>query len=239
MSRVGWSSLEKRDRRPELMDQPGLDPTDHRQALRALERINRISQTAHRYWPEIACLAARFPATPLRLLDVGCGGGDVAIALARLAKRRGVELEVRGCDLSPEALDHARENARRGHTQVGFFEMDVTRDQMPESDVIVCSLFLHHLEDNLAVDLLRRLSKTTRHLMQVSDLVRSPLGRAYAWVGSRLLTRSPVVRVDALLSVAAAYTPAEAADLAARAGMGNAEIRTVFPARFLLTWKRT
>ena len=37
------AALDRRDRVPELMDGPGLDPAEHRAALAALARINRLT----------------------------------------------------------------------------------------------------------------------------------------------------------------------------------------------------
>src|SRR5207248_3643048 len=49
--------LRRRRLRPEWMDQPGLDEGQHRQALRGLERINRLSGSARILWPPLARLA--------------------------------------------------------------------------------------------------------------------------------------------------------------------------------------
>jgi len=54
----------------------------------------------------------------------------------------------------------------------------------------------------------------------------------------RLLSRSPVVHADAPASARAAWSPAELADLAARAGLAGAKVRRRFPQRMLLTWTR-
>jgi hypothetical protein len=59
-----------------------------------------------------------------------------------------------------------------------------------------------------------------------------------ACAGTRLLSRSPVVHVDGPRSVAAAFTPAEALDLAQRAGLTGATVVRRWPCRFLLTWRR-
>src|SRR3954470_11933045 len=42
--------LRQRRRRPEVMDQPGLDPRRHAHALAGLARINRLSATERTYW---------------------------------------------------------------------------------------------------------------------------------------------------------------------------------------------
>ena len=48
----------------------------------------------------------------LRVLDIATGAGDVPIALAQKAKRAGLQLEIRGVDVSEQALAFARERAR-------------------------------------------------------------------------------------------------------------------------------
>jgi 2-polyprenyl-3-methyl-5-hydroxy-6-metoxy-1,4-benzoquinol methylase len=120
-----------------------------------------------------------------------------------------------------------------------FFQSDVLVDPLPEDyDVMVCNLFLHHLDDADAVELLRRLGLRCRHLLLVNDLIRSPLGYGLAWVGCRLLSRSPIVHFDGPVSVQGAFRMDEALDLAARAGLDGATIRRSWPERFLLSWHR-
>jgi hypothetical protein len=59
-----------------------------------------------------------------------------------------------------------------------------------------------------------------------------------AYVGTRLLSASPIVHVDGPLSVAAAFTCVEAQELARRAGLEGATVARRWPFRFLLTWSR-
>ncbi len=221
------------------MDQPGLEPAAHRQALRGLDRINRISGTARHFWPELEKLSTTSEKRTLRVLDAACGGGDVAIALRETAKRRRVALEVDGCDLSPTALEYARKRAAQRGAEVGFFEHDVIEHRLPQYDAVVCSLFLHHLSESQAVSFLVALRASAIRLVQISDLLRSRLGYAFAVAGCQFLTRSPVVRTDGPRSVAAAFTLEEMTDLATRAGLDRANILRRFPERFLLTWRRS
>ena len=140
----------------------------------------------------------------------GCGGG-----------RSGIESRwnVSGCDVSPTAIEHARRYAAENGAEVNFFQRDVLAEPLPEGfDVITCSLFLHHLDEGQALTLLRRMRESAGTLALVNDLDRCTAGWWAAYLGSRILTRSPVVHVDALLSVEGAFTPNEALDLARRAG---------------------
>jgi hypothetical protein len=65
--------------------------------------------------------------------------------------------------------------------------------------------------------------------------VRSRTGYLLAWLGCRLLSRSPVVRKDGPLSVAGAFTVGEAGELARRANLGDFSIRRCWPERYLMT----
>ncbi|MCI0344803.1 MAG: peptide chain release factor N(5)-glutamine methyltransferase, partial [Chloroflexi bacterium] len=66
---------------------------------------------------------------PLRVADIGTGGGTIAVALGVQLRRRGMlrEVEIIGTDDVPEALELARENAV-GHSvgdRVRFVEADL------------------------------------------------------------------------------------------------------------------
>jgi 2-polyprenyl-3-methyl-5-hydroxy-6-metoxy-1,4-benzoquinol methylase len=221
------------------MDQPGLDPREHRQALDSLGRAHWISRSAASTWPAIREVAAR-SGHPLRILDLACGGGHVVVDLARRCAREGVALEACGVDLSPVAIDYARALATRaGAGGVTFASLDVAREPLPHAfDVVLCSLFLHHLGDEEVEMLLRRMRDAARHLVVVSDLQRTHLGYLFAWAGCRLLSRSRVFHVDGARSVEAAFTTDEVRRLADRAGLTDAHIVARWPQRFLLTWRR-
>ncbi|NOU31148.1 MAG: class I SAM-dependent methyltransferase [Polyangiaceae bacterium] len=74
----------------------------------------------------------------MRVLDVGCGTGVVALTAARLGA------DVTGIDLTPELVAHARENAGIMNLAVRFAEADV--EALPHGDAsfdVVVSQFAH------------------------------------------------------------------------------------------------
>lgn len=236
-------SLRRRHLQTEVMDDPALDAAAHHHALDALALINRISASARILWPAIRGLGrARQTAgdsRPIRVLDIATGGGDVPVGLWRLGQRAGVPLEVSGCDFSPVALEHAKATAARAGADVSFFPLDLLAAPIPDGfDVITCSLFLHHLNEEQALTVLGKMQAAAGTLALVNDLARGRLGWWAAYIGSRLLTRSPVVHFDGPVSVEGAFTPDEALALAIKAGWDGATVRRKFPFRFLLTWRR-
>src|SRR5260370_18120119 len=112
--------LEQRRSRPEVMDQPGLDPAQHARALRGLARINWWSRSSGILWPALLA-QARAAGGPLRVLDLATGAGDVPIRLGRRARRAGVPVRIEGCDVSSVAVDYARRRAERVGAAVRFF----------------------------------------------------------------------------------------------------------------------
>ena len=236
-------SLRERHLQPELMDRPDVDAGAHHQALDAIARINFISASALLLWPPIRALCRQRQKAgdprPVRVLDVATGGGDVPSRMWRRARRKGLPLEVAGCDFSPVAIEHARHTAARQKADVSFFPLNVLTEPIPTGyDVVTCSLFLHHLDGDQAVTVLRKMGEAAGSLVLVNDLERSRLGWWAAYVGTRLLTRSPMVHFDGVVSVEGALTPEEALTIAHKAGLAGATVRRKFPFRYLLSWRR-
>jgi 2-polyprenyl-3-methyl-5-hydroxy-6-metoxy-1,4-benzoquinol methylase len=232
-------SLSARELQPELMDDPGLAPAEHRRALAGLARLNAWSRSAAILWPTIRDLAKASGNQPVRVLDVATGCGDVPINLWRRASRARLAVEIQGCDLSPLAIAEAQRRAQEAGATVDFFLHDVVREPLPRDfDIITCSLFLHHQTNADAQVLLAALARHTGHTLLINDLARGALNFVLVWLASHVLTRSRVVWYDGQQSVRAAFTPGEALALAEQAGLAGAKVVRRWPCRFLLTWRR-
>lgn len=234
-------NLARRHLQPEIMDQPDLDVGRHDQALAGLARINRLSRSADLLWPPIERLAREL-GRPLSLLDVATGAGDLPIALWRKARRAGLALTIAGCDISERAVEHARRRAELTGVPVRYFQRDVLADELVDGgtrrwDIVVSSLFLHHLEESQAVELLRRMNAAAERLAIVNDLRRCRAGYWLAYLGARVLSRSDVVHVDGPRSVEGAFTLDEAQNLCRQAGLGHVEAQCRWPFRYLLSWR--
>ena len=71
----------------------------------------------------------------LRVLDLGTGSGCIAIALARILKFP----EITAVDISPDALEVARGNARALKANISFLQADMRTLSLPDSsfDIVV------------------------------------------------------------------------------------------------------
>ncbi len=233
------SNVSSRVIESEVMDDPHLDPALHVQALRGLRRINRLSASDRVVWRPVADLAQTLGVRRLRLLDVATGGGDVPLALWRRAKRRGLDLEILGLDISPRAVALGQQRASAIGADLHFASLDALAEPLPDDyDVVMCSLFLHHLSHGQAVTLLRNMAAAAKHLLLIHDLERSRLGLLAAQAVCRTLTRSPVVRIDGPRSVRAAFSVEEVRRLAQEADLDDVQVVRRWPFRYLVTWKK-
>ena len=234
------SDLRQRILEPEDIDDPALAKEKLFGALEGLTRINFLSASAGSVWGPMLRLARELKLDRLRVLDVATGGGDIPLALWRKGKRAGLPLEIAGVDISERALEFAQRKCTECGSVVRFEQRDILRDGLPEGfDVIVSSLFLHHLTNDLAGELLAAAAMATKHLVLINDLRRGRYGLTLAYFAGHVLSSSPVVRVDAVRSVRAAFTMQEALAMAEASGMKGATVHRRWPARYLLQWRKT
>jgi ubiquinone/menaquinone biosynthesis C-methylase UbiE len=151
--------------------------------------------------------------------DLGCGPGDLVLLLAKEAP----QLQVTGVDLSDEMLAEAlrRADAADLGSRVQFKQGDAARIPFPDRslDLVVSSLSLHHWSNPvLVLDEIARVLRPGGAFL-VFDLRRdlAPPFYLLLWFATRVVVPAALRRANEPLdSRNAAYTPAEAAELAQR-----------------------
>lgn len=222
---------------PELLDRLSDETADAalRDNLRDIRRVNRYFGGTRAILGVIApLLRQRSGVDPLAILDVATGSADIPLAVARLAEQQRVPIRIVATDLHAGVLEVARVATRESAIVVELADaLDLPYGD-GEFDIALCSLALHHFAPTDAVRLLAEMRRVSRATMIVNDLERSRLGLAGAWLVGHALTRNPMTRHDAPLSVRRAYTRAEARSLAAASGWQLTTVRRAIPFRYVL-----
>lgn len=83
----------------------------------------------------------------IKIIDIGCGNGDMLRALAAYARNKGIRFELTGIDANAAAIKHAR--ALSGEfPEIKYVCCDFLTSETPEQyDIVLCTLTLHHFSD--------------------------------------------------------------------------------------------
>ena len=155
---------------------------------------------------------------PLRVLDLGTGGGDIPRALVQRARKVGCPIMVTAVDRQQPTLQIA-EKFSRGFSEIRYVPADFLNFTAGSLyDVVLCNLVLHHLDESDAIRLLRRCRELTRGAALVTDLRRSRLAQAGIFAVTGLIYRDAMTKHDARLSAERAFSFPELRKLAIAAG---------------------
>ncbi len=222
----------KRAHLTEWMDEP-CAYEEFRACLRSLARSNRLTFNARptMQWMEQFKGVRR----PLHIVDVGSGGGDMLRRIERWAKRQWMDVTLTGIDLNPSSTRAAREFSPAG-SRIRWVTGDAFSAVMPQPDIILSSLVMHHLEEPAIVRFLRWMEATATAGWFINDLHRDPVPYHFYRVFSRVMRFHRFVRHDGPVSILRAFRREdwdrmlEAAELA-----GVATVYGVRPARLCVS----
>ncbi len=202
---------------PELMDRPQPVSAELEVDLENLVRINRRFGS-HRL---IRRFLARWlvPGQSYRMLDLCTASGDIPRLMVDWARRRGTTLAVTAVDYQPSSLEIARRRSA-AYPEITFVEGDArtVAGAVVPYDFVFCSLALHHFSEEDAIQVLRRARELARRGVLFADLERGWPAAIGVWLMTAVLYREPMTKFDARISVRRAFSFAEFADLARRAG---------------------
>lgn len=204
-------TLAKRAERAELMDNEQAGGPELSTALSQLRMLNRLFHASGPtvYGVNQLWQAAGKPRS-LRVLDVGCGSGDVNRALLRWADKHRITMTIRLVDTSAEACEAARtlyqSEPRIEVSQENLFHL---RNRGECADIVTATQLLHHFNGEQLILAVQALTSTARLGVVINDIHRHWLAWLAVWGVSRLLPENRYIRHDGPLSVAKGFRNAD------------------------------
>lgn len=229
-------SFTRRHEGPELMDGENLPEADLFLNYRELHTINRLLGGYRITIRGLEKLSAG--CQDLSILDLGCGGGDMLKVLASWGRRNNIKLHLTGIDLNPAAIAYSKENCA-GYHEISFIRDDVFLHLKSGAcyDVIMNTLFMHHLNDIQIISLLQLMKKQANRGFIINDLQRSKWAYFSIKILTRVFSRSYLVKHDAPLSVRRGFLEKEWWYLLSGALIATADISWQWAFRYLVVYQ--
>ncbi|MDB5203900.1 MAG: methyltransferase protein [Ferruginibacter sp.] len=231
-------NLHHRSPEKELLDADNIPFEDIRQNMQELNTVNRLLGGHAISCAGVEHFIKNSPATStLHICEIGCGGGDNLQALYERFHQKNIKPIFTGIDIKAACVDYAREQypALAASWLVNDYA-NVSFDN-GRPDIIFSSLFCHHFSDEQLIFMLRWMRDNSRLGFFINDLQRHPLAYySIKWI-TKIFSRSYLVKNDAPLSVARAFTKKEWMRLLQQAGIKNYTIQWKWAFRYLVIFQ--
>lgn len=219
--------LSFRSSESEIMDDLNCSGDVINQTLKELEFINKWLGGNAVTTNALENILVDWPAErPLHIADLGCGGGDMLRVVHRLAARKGIKVRLTGIDANPEIINYAKNNLK-DIPETELLPIDIFSDgfRALRFDVVIGTLFFHHFSGETLVNFFCGLKHQARLGIIINDIHRHYLAYHSIRYLTRLFSKSSMVRHDAPLSVARAFSRKELVEILEEAGLSNYAIR--------------
>ena len=174
----------------------------------------------------------------LHICEIGCGGGDNLVAIAKKYADTDLNLRFTGVDIKKECIEFAAQ--QYPHLNVQWVTSDYSKvdfgDDKP--DVIFSSLFCHHFKDEELVKMLQWMYQNSISGFFINDLQRNSIAYYLIKALTAAFSKSHLVKHDAPLSVARGFTKKDWKTYFVKAGITNYSIQGKWAFRYLIVCKK-
>lgn len=165
-----------------------------------------------------------------RILDLGCGGADLAHLISRRAAQDGLGVEILAVDPDERAIAYALRQPLPDNVSIRSCSSSDLVDEGQQFDIVLSNHVLHHLEEPDLVAFLRDSALLSRNLVVHNDIRRDDLAWLSFWPVGLVAGLDSFILIDGLRSVRRAWHPEELV----RIVPNSWEIHTQTPFRTLL-----
>jgi len=217
----------------ELLDAAFIEKVLLYRNLKELEIINRLLG-GHRVSIAGIKKAVNDKSKLYQLVDIGCGGGDSLVALAKWANTEEYNVNFTGVDLQQDCIAYAQNNCSR-YPQINFSCSDFRTvfSQSKKIDVIHASLFCHHFTEKEIIEFIL-LCYNHGTIFIINDLERNPIAYYSIKLLTRLFSKSVLVKNDAPLSVLRGFKKTNWHAILKQAGIKRYVIKNKWAFRHLI-----
>ncbi|MEX6687229.1 methyltransferase domain-containing protein [Danxiaibacter flavus] len=230
------SKFAQRSGQTELIDEPGIPFSDWAVCLRELNTINTWLG-GHAITLAGVKKLLHLSTTPVRIAEIGCGGGDNLRAIHNWNNRSTYAISYTGIDLNKACVEFAEQQCSDlpGKVFINSDYRQVKFEKNEKPSIIFNSLFCHHFTNEQLIEMLGWMKSNATIGFFINDLQRHPVAYySIKWL-TALFSRSYLVKHDAPVSVIRGFSRQEWRQLLKLAGISNYTIQWRWAFRYLIT----
>lgn len=145
-------------------------------------------------------------AEKVTILDIGCGDGELLRKCADFGNQNNFNFNCIGLDFNENILTYAKESST-SYPNIKFRKVDVFLEEnlIPNCDIAVCTLFLHHFNNKEIEGLLKKLMHKITIGAVINDLHRNKQAFNLFKLVSTLFLKTKTAKHDGLVSIARGF----------------------------------
>jgi 2-polyprenyl-3-methyl-5-hydroxy-6-metoxy-1,4-benzoquinol methylase len=218
--------FDRRSQELEIMDDLSAGGPVLHQTLGEIDRINRWLGGNALTLTGMQELTRHRPEKEFTICDLGCGSGEMLMAMRTWGQRRGLTLHSTGIDANTHVIEYARLHCASDPGVIlrcgDALDASLAQERY---HLVTATLFVHHLTDEQLIRGLRQWAGMATTGVIINDLHRHWLAYYAICLLTRLFSKSAMVRYDAPLSVLRGFTRSELQRLLREAGIVRYRIR--------------
>ncbi|TVQ10800.1 MAG: methyltransferase domain-containing protein [Balneolaceae bacterium] len=212
----------------ELMDDPDCDPQLLENTYRQFGTINRLLAGWERVYRAYILPRCK-PGRRYTLLDLGSGGGDLAVYIAALNRKYGREIQVYATDPDQRAFHYALKNHRGSGVIFENQSLEKIASTDMQFDFVISNHLMHHLQDDELKTIMEAAAGICYKSVIFNDIHRSSIGYMLFTTAIRPFFRNSFIITDGLTSIRRSFKK----DELSRAVPPGWEVKAMFPFRLL------
>jgi len=226
-----------RSNEKELLDETSIQPDLLFKNLRELDFLNRTTGGHAITLKGIKQLITDHTKI-YHIVDLGCGSGDSLRAIADWAREYNFNVQLIGVDMNADVIEYLKKHCS-SYPEITSITADYQEflDRNTSVDIVHCSLFCHHLNDDELVRLFTYFSEKVTTGFVINDLQRNWLAYYGAWFFTRLFKGTDLAKNDGPISVLRSFKASELRHLLEKANIKKYKIQKKRLFRFLIVGK--
>ena len=228
-------NFNKRSTAPELMDDAELPEAELRLALKDLAVVNKYLGGNQITITALEGMITSQPDKKLwRVMDVGCGDGEVLRQIARHFKNLDYKIDFIGLDINEKSIARARKKSE-GISHLTFSTQNIlTLDAATAGcDIILCTLTMHHFTDQQICTFIKTFVQLASTGVIINDLQRSKIAYRLFQLFSGIFMKSKIAKYDGKVSIARAFKKEELETYSKQLALDSYSIQWKWAFRYL------